>query len=273
MSKDVLDHGSGAEGHPALELHPSAVELITRCVDHDPELLAQTYRLRYQVYCIERPFLRAADYPDGLETDQFDRYSKHLGTFDHEGRLVGTARLVFPSILGLPLFHHCSVFSGETELHAAGNRVAEVSRLSVSRRGRRREMRGQERRRWPRADNLYARADAVGFSLYRELYQASKRAGLTHWLVATEASLQRTVADYGFPFRSIGPEIDYFGPVSPYLMSLSLFDRIILSRTKPRLDGFLDGLDEPYRPRLPEEWPDVNPGGSANSDVGDDEHR
>lgn len=259
MSKDALRQISIPDGDATLGLAPAADEFTTRCVDDDPELLAQTYRLRYRVYCVERAFLRASDYPDELETDQFDRYARHLGTFDREGRLVGTVRLVFPSILGLPLFHHCSVFSGETELHDPRHRIAEVSRLSVSRQHRTRSAWSHERRRSARLDNVYARNDVVGFSLYRGLYQESKRGGLTHWVVATEASLQRAVADYGFPFRLIGQEIDYFGPVAPYMMDLALFDRIILSGTKSRLDGFLDGLEASHRPARPEDWPDLRP--------------
>ena len=40
-----------------------------------PDLLAQSYRLRYQVYCLERKFLPAEDYPAGLELDEFDSHS------------------------------------------------------------------------------------------------------------------------------------------------------------------------------------------------------
>jgi hypothetical protein len=67
--------------------------------------------------------------------------------------------------------------------------------------------------------------------------------------VATEASLQRALGGYGLPFRPIGPAIDYFGPVTPYLMELSVFDCIILNGKLPQLKGFLDGLEDRYRPR------------------------
>jgi N-acyl amino acid synthase of PEP-CTERM/exosortase system len=228
----------------------SRSKFSTLCLDDDPALLAESYRLRYRVYCVEREFLRAADYPDGLETDEFDRYAEHLGTFDSAGRMVGTVRLVFPSMLGLPLFRHCSVFPDETALYDPRNSVVEVSRLSVSRQYRPKRYWGHQGGQPTFHDDAHTHNDTVVFSLYRELYQVSKRAGLTHWIVATEASLQRAVADYGFPFRLIGPEIDYFGPVAPYLMDLSDFDRVILSRTRPKLEGFPDGLEEPNKPRL-----------------------
>lgn len=199
----------------------------TRLLDSDPALLEQSYNLRYQVYCLERRFLKAEDHPAQIEVDEFDRHSLHLGVVDEHGELAGTARLVQASIAGLPLFRHCQIFPEETELYRPRYRVVEVSRLSVSRQYRRR-----------RDGN-----EALVISLYRGLYQVSKRLGFTHWLVATEPSLQRLVARFGFPFRMIGPEIDYFGPVAPYLMDLSEFDRVIMARRLPALETFLDGLD------------------------------
>jgi N-acyl-L-homoserine lactone synthetase len=191
-----------------------------------------SYRLRYQVYCIERAFLKAANYPDQLERDEFDRHSVHVGVLDERGDVIATARLIQVSIRGLPLFRHCHVFPEETELYNEANRIVEVSRLCVSRHLKRR---GQGK-------------DSEVSTLYRALYQVSKRAGFTHWLVATEDSLQRLVTEFGFPFRAIGPSVDYFGPVSPYMMDLQEFDRVIVSGTRLALSSFLDGLEPEYCP-------------------------
>ena len=48
-------------------------EFRGRVIDDAPLLLEQSYRLRYRVYCLQRHFLRAEDYPLGLEHDRFDR--------------------------------------------------------------------------------------------------------------------------------------------------------------------------------------------------------
>jgi N-acyl amino acid synthase of PEP-CTERM/exosortase system len=222
---------------------PAPGEFSTRRIDDNPNLLTACYELRYQVYCVERAFLSANEYPNQLEVDEFDRYAWHLGTIDSAGQLVATARLVLPSILGLPLFRHCDIFREESELYTPSQSVVEVSRLSIGRSVR-------TARRTAAASNASGcnPAEAVAYSLYRGLYQESKRAGFTHWLVATEASLQRAVRHYAFPFRPIGPKIDYHGPVTPYLMDLSAFDRLVLSGNIPRLAGFLDGLDCRYHP-------------------------
>lgn len=206
--------------------------LIGLRLDDEPELLRASYRLRYQVYCVERGFLKAEAYPERFERDDFDRHSIHVGVLDAHGELIATARLIRVSMRGLPLFRHCQIFSEETELYRDNNRLVEVSRLCVS---RHLKQRGQDRA-------------AVISTLYRSLYQESKRAGFTHWLVATEPSLQRLVTDFGFPFRSIGPMVDYFGPVSPYLMDLREFDRVIVSGKRPALRSFLNGLELEFHP-------------------------
>lgn len=204
-----------------------------RLLDGDPHLLAQSYQLRYYVYCRERRFLPAEAYPDRLEVDEFDSHSSHIGIMDAHGELAGTVRLVRSSAAGFPLLQHCRLFPGQTELECAWKGVAEVSRLAVSRRYRR-----------PRDGG-----NALVNTLYKALYQVSKRCGFTHWLVATEPSFQRLVAEYGCPFTAIGPETDYFGPVTPYFMDLSAWDKVIVSGTFPALSSFLDGLEPELNPR------------------------
>jgi N-acyl amino acid synthase of PEP-CTERM/exosortase system len=212
-------------------------------IDDVPALMRDHYRLRYQVYCLERKFLPAANFPQGLEMDDFDRHAVHVGAMDAWGTLAGTARVVKVTAAGpgLPLFQHCRIFAEETELLDPDNTVVEISRLSMSRGYRRRGLDGLPERRDVRRD--------VFLTLLKAIYQATKRLGATHWVAATETSLQRLVAQYGFPFRAIGPECDYGGRVSPYLMNLTEFDQVILSRRVPELDDFVVGLEPHCRPR------------------------
>jgi N-acyl amino acid synthase of PEP-CTERM/exosortase system len=211
-------------------------------IDDSPELMQEHYRLRYQVYCLERKFLPAANFPLELEMDDFDRHSVHVGAIDGCGVLAGTGRVVKITAAGpgLPLLQHCKIFAEETELLDPDNTVVEISRLAMSRGYSRRQLNGVSERRNVRRDVFLALAKAI--------YQATKRLGATHWIVATETSLQRLLAHYDFPFRAIGPECDYGGPVSPYLMDLAQFDQVILSRRVPELDDFMVGLEPQYDP-------------------------
>jgi N-acyl-L-homoserine lactone synthetase len=202
-------------------------------IDSVSSLLLESYRLRYQVYCVERQFFDAGKYPDRLEQDEFDRYSLHLGIVDREGHLLATSRLIQASVLGLPLFRHCEIFAAhQAEVHRPTNRIAEVSRLCMSRR---------------LAEGPANRTVVIPM-MYRALYQFSKRAGFTHWLVATERSLHRLLTYFGFPFRPVGPHIDYFGPVAPYIMDFLEFEQLMLSGTYPHLATLLDGLEPEFLP-------------------------
>jgi len=204
-----------------------------RCIDHDLDLMNQSYRLRYQVYCVERAFLHAANYPDRIESDEFDRFSIHVGLLNGARSLIATSRLVTVSMAGLPLFRHCHIHPHERELWGVGNQIAEISRLCMSR-----DSRGPQ-----------AGSNAIALALYRATYQETKRRRLTHWVAAMEPALHRRLTAMGVPFRRIGPVIDYFGPVAPYLLELAEFDRIIVSGTRPRLRTFLEGLEPEFCPR------------------------
>lgn len=226
-------------------------------LDDVPQLLQRSYALRYDVYCHERDFLPAADYPDGLEHDAFDRHSVHLGVVNTRGDLVATARLVELGDAHLPFSDHCCIFPDEPVLHDPTRRVVEISRLLVSRKHNLRPRDGYQGVQGPAvgSDGLNRRGGgAIVFALYKTIYQTSKRRGFSHWVIAAEESLRRLVARYGFPFRAIGPVSDYYGLVSPYLMDLSEFDTVISSGDIPALTEFLDGLE-------PEFWPaDVETG-------------
>ena|SRR5690348_7881500 len=64
------------------------------------ELLDEVFRLRYQVYCLERSFENASDYPDGRERDDDDSRSAHSlllfrSAKGFENTAVGTVRFDF----------------------------------------------------------------------------------------------------------------------------------------------------------------------------------
>jgi N-acyl amino acid synthase of PEP-CTERM/exosortase system len=243
------------EQHTSASPHPHGRPYFTaRVVDGIPELLDGTYRLRYQVYCLERRFLPPEQYPTEREVDSYDSHSVHVAVVNAQGDIAATARLIELTDAGLPLLDHCVLFPHGGPLRNAGRRIVEVSRLSVSRLYNRRagdahyalasaryDLRGEERR-------TRGRGGEIIMILCQALYQASKRAGYTHWLAATERSLQRLIAAYSLPFEPIGPETDYYGKVTPYSMSIDKFDAIIVSGTVPLVSDFLAGLEPEFLP-------------------------
>lgn len=234
---------------PPARLSPHFAGIV---LDGDPDLLRASYALRYQVYCLERGFLPAERYPEQIETDEFDEHSIHMGVVNARGELAATARLVRLTIAGLPCFDHCTFYSGVNVLRDLDRRVIEISRLAVSRSYNRREgdahfsLQGATR-----AGSAERRGGGtLVMTLYKAIYQTSKRRGITDWMAATEKSLHRLISRSGFPFRQIGPETDYYGPVSPYLLDLSELDDVIRSGRFPLLDDFVEGLEPELNPRL-----------------------
>jgi N-acyl-L-homoserine lactone synthetase len=224
---------SAARAKVALEVRDRRGPLSVLEIDNDRLLLRQSYYLRYQVYCLERKFLPAADYPDGMEVDKFDKNSVHLGVLNANGDLVGTARLVHPTSAGLPMFPRCSLYPDVPTLDFKRTYIVETGRLAVSRRAD-----APERR----------MGNDIILQIFKGGYQASKRHGFTHWVAAFENSLQRLMARYGFPWRPIGPQADYYGLVAPYLLSLDEFDGVIVGGRRPTLNTFLDGLEPQFKP-------------------------
>lgn len=243
----------GTVSLPAAGNAPDGAPPAFRVVELDdhPVLLEESYRLRYQVYCHERRFLSPTFFPDGREVDVFDQHSVHLGVFNAHDRMVATVRLVRRTDDGLPMYGHCSLLVHEPVLADVRAPLVEISRLAVSRQYNRRIADAHyalEGRGVTAAGERRHEGGEIVMTLYRALYQVSKRHGFTHWLVATERSLQRLVTRYRFPFKQVGPQTDYFGMVAPYLMDLSAFDREILSGKVPALRDFLVGLEPRFHP-------------------------
>lgn len=218
-----------------------------RSIDDDPQLLDQSYRLRYQVYCVERQFLPTSDYPDQREMDSFDADSIHVAAVDDHGAVAATARIVRPGSAGLPLFRYCTVFPLETALDVAGTTAVEVSRVSISRRYARRPgdvllggvvvpgepgvpaVDGHERRR---------RGGEPFLTLLKAAISGARTVNATHLVFAIERALQRWLTHYGFPSRLSGPEAEYYGRVAPYILSLAELDDVILGRQFAALEDF-----------------------------------
>ena len=189
-----------------------------RTIDNDPWLLEQSYRLRYQVYCVERGFLDPADYPDGREVDEFDEHSVHLAVLDGEGHMTGTARLIKANPHGFPMFRYCAFFPEVLPPDAPHVVPVEGSRLAISRHYMRRRRRTE-----PLCDLMQA------------LASEARRLGANHLIAASEAALARRLGRFGFPYRIAGPTADYYGPVAACVMNLDELDEIIAGGQFPSL--------------------------------------
>ena len=152
------------------------------------------------------------------------------------------------SPLGFPMMRHCAVDAAVQDEIARLPGVAEVSRLAISRdfNGDGEGLEGV-RTEGVLLDRRLRRThrQSVVVSLYRALYQASRKHGITHLLAAMELSLRRLLLRFHFPFVEIGPPSDYFGPVVPFMLELGELDRVVGVKAPKLLAELRRGMEEP----------------------------
>ncbi len=257
-----------------LEVMPDSRKLVyTRYFEflrvNDGDLLDAAGQIRYQVYCVERRFLDPGRYPRQIEIDQYDAASVHF-VGRHRFRQVpaGTVRLVLDSDLGFPMQGHCRfdrdyAFIAEPR-HPALRCWAEISRLAVSKLFRQRAddtPYGGPPRQGGLRDAIQEQALAVegGINpvaagpeivagLFKSMYHETRRRGVTHLLVAMERSLHLMLKRMGYSFHAIGPVVDYYGPVIPYIASIRDLERHLYAKRRSVYDYWMDGLEPEFHP-------------------------
>lgn len=197
-------------------------------------------RLRYDVYCVEFGYLDEAQSQSGVESDRYDLLSAHVVALNLEGGVSGYVRLVPGGAFGQMPFQSHGLRTNPGVALAPASESAEISRLMVSRRYRRR-----------RGDHLSgvvlceeeagltdgerrASSPQILMCMYREMYRYSKANGIRYWYASMERYLAFALKGMGFAFEQIGPYADYYGPVAPFFGDLRKLEQN-LSRTAPTL--------------------------------------
>ena len=205
----------------------------------DDPALAPIQRLRYQVYVNEWGFEKPEDHPDGLERDEYDRYSLHFYACSlTSDEVIGSARIILGSQLPFPIERH---FDTST-FPADGRRgqLGEISRLAISKNYRRRAIdrvifgNGSETSGEMEESLDFVQAVAQeerrkcehelirGF--YVMVYRESLQLGLTHWYAVMVKALWVILRRWGINFRQIGPEQQYHGIRAPYVLDIRSFE-------------------------------------------------
>jgi len=200
----------------------------------ESSILQEIYRLRYEVYCLECNYLEAKDFEEGMETDEYDDCSIHFAAYTLDSSIVGTVRLVQPKDNQVyPWESHCVPF--DQFVKPTRDNAAEISRLVVRKTYRRRRgdsMEGISKDFVEKGTIASIKPPAVSrdqrgnsplllLGMYREMYRHSRANGIRFWYAAMERSLARSLEKMGFKFVPIGPQVDYYGPVTPHMVDLN----------------------------------------------------
>jgi len=195
-------------------------------------LLQEAFRLRYQVYCHECNFIQEKDYPEGFEKDEYDPYSIEFFAQDSE-MLIGTSRLILDSPLGFPLEEHCknNLFIDKNSLPR--NNCAEISRLVISKKCLSKRVKAEiyeKKSLAQNSDNLMPYLTPLTIGIFREMYQECERRGIDYVYALMERPLFMLLKRRGFAFNPIGEEVDFYGPVRPYLGVVETLGERILQK-------------------------------------------
>ena len=185
-------------------------ELVVHLAD-TPALVEQAYRLRHQVYCLERGYDLSVN---DLETDAYDRHARHVVLCLRGcGTVIGTVRMILPQAHQPSRSFPMQAVCDDAALSAFPLRSAvEVSRFAVSK---------ERRNISPAAANLSRLA------LVKGLVQLSQQAGVTHWCAVMERTLLRLLRSSGIHFEAVGPLVEYHGLRQPAFCELAgMLDRM-----------------------------------------------
>ena len=219
-SLELVKPGIGNPG--TLKIKQKTVDMFRNYLSvvcaNSEEMLDRAFRLRFQVYCLERGFENAAEYPDGRERDCEDSRSLHSLLLDRAtGLAVGTVRLILPHVgKDLPVFRLIGA-----ERHRIGlplDTTAEVSRFAVAKAFRRQLEEGWNRGPGRAPISGGGRGPALQlltFGLIQAVVMMSAFGEITHIVAMMEPALLRLLRRLGIAFHPLGDPIEHHGLRQP----------------------------------------------------------
>ena len=204
---------------------------------NNQDLVDESFRIRYQVYCIENVFEDASAFTDEKETDKYDARSVHSLIHHKSSQLTAaTVRLVLADpanpASAFPIEEFCKSSVDFSKLPLANvprEQIAEVSRFAVSKNFKKRldeqgtiagvspdvnsypdpktdiENSGRISRMFPH----------ISIGLFQGIVRMSADHNVKYWYAVMEPSLLRLLSRFGICFNPIGPVVNYHGMRQP----------------------------------------------------------
>ena len=202
------------------------MQTFTDIFHHTDYRMDSIYGLRYKVYCEERGFENPADFPDGIETDEYDEHAVHFATI-RNNRIIGTARIILNTGNGFPLEKHATI-NGDILNCIHRENIGEISRFAFSK---------DYRKSFPHkpvtdyqgfaaSREALRTTEALEFEsetmirLYRSIFKECRRKNLTHLIAIMADSLCRLLNKNGIAFIPIGPPVNYHGRRTPCICNI-----------------------------------------------------
>ncbi|RKZ96899.1 MAG: hypothetical protein DRQ43_03800 [Gammaproteobacteria bacterium] len=187
------------------------------------------HRLRFSVYCNERGYEDSNNFPDQLESDEYDIGAvQTLIRHRESNHPLGVARLVLPEQINserpFPIekhFGHVFDKSILQQFDFSDHNIAEISRFAISQQSIEYIFSNSSQ---PSIESLMTfRRTAkelvphISLGLIAMLFTMSQQHQIKYLYAAMEPSLNRRLARLGIKFTQIGPAINYHGKRQPMI--------------------------------------------------------
>ncbi len=196
------------------------------------DLKLESYKLRYQVYCLETGFEDPVRHPTCMEKDEFDHHSIHY--LIHHKRLntfAATTRLILPDYNNpetlFPIELHSQIDNHDVLANIPRTKLGEVSRFCVSRAFKNRKKEAGTLTGNPSNDACSFSDDErrifphLTIALIASLVKISAEHDIQYWYAVMEPALLRFLSTLGISFIHIGPLTNYHGKRQPSVIKVS----------------------------------------------------
>lgn len=232
---DLQPISPGNRGSGSLRFKRSIADRFGNCLTvvcaNSEDMLDQVFRLRFQVYCLERGFEDAGEHPDGREQDSDDARSLHFLVLDRAtGCAMGTVRLILPRAGDeLPALKMIAA-NERRRLDLPLAATAEISRFAIAK-----VLRQPLEAGWRHADGPALRAGGryepapplVTFGLIQAVLMMTLAGEITHIVAMMEPALLRLLQRLGIEFHPIGGPVQHHGLRQPGWAAVArLVDRV-----------------------------------------------
>ncbi len=186
-----------------------------------------SYRLRFDTMCQDLGWLPVENYGTPEERDEYDiNQSMSFLALDTSGNAIGTARLILPGIMPLPIEKHFELYPRELieAIYGKMEYTVEASRFIVP-------------------ENHIFKNHEITIMLYKELIKMCMTMSVTHILASVDYRFFRLQKILGFQFTDVGKPQLYMGSKTiPCILSVKKLPEILLEKN-PRLYDYIMSRD------------------------------
>lgn len=188
---------------------------------------AESFRLRYRVFCQEKGFFDHQAYQDEYEIDSYDRHAIHIMVTRRNAKkngleeVIGTTRVIPHTKCGLPTEKFCDNLYSLLPECVQSAKMGEISRLCIAREHRLRSISLERTSCTPGNNQAHRGYSPVLVFLLKGIHIATRELGIQYVIASMEGGLARILLKNGIALTPLLDDwFDYYGNVKVYGSSI-----------------------------------------------------